>query len=169
VPYKNKETEAERHKQYYQEHKTERREWQRQYNQAHKADVIERNRQYRQEHQAEMAEGGRQYREAHKAEKAEHDKQYRLQLKLEVLKHYGNGKCACVKCGYDKSIAALSIDHINGNGAEHRRGLGIGSSWSFYGWLKKNNFPEGYQTFCMNCQWIKEIEEGRECRRILQK
>ena len=31
----------------------------------------------------------------------------------------------------------------------------------FYLWLKRNNFPEGFQTLCMNCQWLKK-EENRE-------
>jgi hypothetical protein len=57
----------------------------------------------------------------------------------------------------------LSIDHINGNGAEHRRELkrttgGSTGGHDFYRWLKNNNFPDGYQVLCMNCQFIKKIE-----------
>ena len=79
-------------------------------------------------------------------------------LKKEVLTHYGNGKCACVQCGF-ADIRALSIDHIKGNGYEHRkqktttRQGGV----SFYRWLRKNNYPPEYQTLCMNCQFIKRI------------
>lgn len=87
-------------------------------------------------------------------------KEYNIQLKMDVLSHYGNGKCACVKCGFD-DIRALSIDHINGNGRKHTRIIGGGH---FYTWLKLNNFPEGFQTLCFNCNWIKRIErrEGKE-------
>lgn len=82
----------------------------------------------------------------------------RRELKKEVLTHYGNGILACIKCGYDKSIYALSIDHINGNGNEHRRNNKEITGDHVYQWLKKNNYPEGYQTLCMNCQYIKRIE-----------
>ena len=79
-------------------------------------------------------------------------------LKEEVLTHYGNGKCACVQCGFT-DIRALSIDHIKGNGYEHRkqktttRQGGV----SFYRWLRRNGYPPEYQTLCMNCQWVKRI------------
>lgn len=75
-------------------------------------------------------------------------------MKIEVLTHYGNGKCACVVCG-EKRVACLSIDHINGDGEKHRKRIGIGGGSHFYAWLKHNNYPDGYQTLCMNCQWIK--------------
>ncbi len=77
----------------------------------------------------------------------------RLDIKSSVLTHYGGGKCACVKCGFS-DIRALSIDHIEGNGTAHRKTLKRGGL-SFYKWLVDNKLPEGYQTLCMNCQFIK--------------
>jgi hypothetical protein len=82
----------------------------------------------------------------------------RLALKVDVLTHYGNGKLVCVGCGYS-DLRALSIDHINNNGAEERQRFGGGSR--FYQYLKDNNYPEGYQTLCMNCQWVKRETYGR--------
>uniref|UniRef100_A0A6H1ZII1 Uncharacterized protein n=1 Tax=viral metagenome TaxID=1070528 RepID=A0A6H1ZII1_9ZZZZ len=79
--------------------------------------------------------------------------------KIEVLAYYGGGKVACVSCGFS-DIRALSIDHVNGNGCEHRKEVGNGIH--LYNWLVKNNYPEGYQTFCMNCQFIKRVVE-KEC------
>lgn len=76
-------------------------------------------------------------------------------LKTEVLSYYGNGKCSCVRCGY-MDIRALSIDHIDDSGHKHRR---EGKIQNIYRWLRKNNFPEGYQTLCMNCQFIKRAEK----------
>ena len=76
---------------------------------------------------------------------------YRVKVKAEVLSHYGNNVLACVKCGYNNP-KALSIDHINGGGNEHRRSL----KGNIYQWLKQTKFPEGYKTLCMNCQWEKK-------------
>ena len=71
-----------------------------------------------------------------------------LKTKLQVLTHYGKGKLACVLCGFN-NIWALSIDHINGGGHQDIHGTLL------YRRLVKENFPEGFQTLCMNCQWIK--------------
>ena len=117
----------------------------------------EQSKQYYQARRAEKIEKVKQYNHLHKVVRTEHYWQYRTQLKLEVLTHYGNGKCACVQCGFD-DILALSIDHINGNGNEHRRVLGTTGGRPFYVWLKKNNYPEGYRTLCMNCQYIKRFK-----------
>ena len=83
--------------------------------------------------------------------------QWYLKKKLEILSHYSNGTLKCASCGFD-DIRALSIDHINGGGAPHRRMTGN----DIYGWLKRNGFPEGYQVLCMNCQLIKR-QVNREC------
>jgi hypothetical protein len=84
-------------------------------------------------------------------------KKYRQKLKLEIFTHYGGNppKCAC--CG-ETIIDFLSIDHINNDGAKHRKEEGLG--YQFYRWLKNNNFPEGYQVLCMNCQFGKRINNG---------
>jgi len=86
---------------------------------------------------------------------AARDHKQRLQLKREVLTFYGNGICACVKCGF-ADMKALCIDHINDNGATERKALGTSSSGSFYKYLRRNSFPLGYQTLCANCNQIKE-------------
>jgi len=78
---------------------------------------------------------------------------YHERLKKQALEHYGNGKIACVKCGFD-DIRALSIDHINAGGYQHKKKLKR-EGQNFYRWLISNSYPEGYQTLCMNCQWIK--------------
>ena len=78
-------------------------------------------------------------------------------LKTEVLTHYGGGKLACVRCGF-LDIRALSLDHIHGGGRKERGN----SSQSFYNRLKREGYPEGYQTLCMNCQFIKSEEKGEK-------
>ena len=93
----------------------------------------------------------------HKQELLPIIRQKKWTLKQEVLTHYGNGKCACVKCGFD-DLRALSIDHILGEGNTLRKRIGSLGGISFYRMLRKEGYPQGYQTLCMNCQFIKRIE-----------
>ena len=67
-------------------------------------------------------------------------------LKKEVMAAYGN-KCEC--CG-EKHIEFLTIDHVNGDGAEHRARLGKGRK--IYADIKKQGFPKDkYRCLCLNC------------------
>lgn len=86
-------------------------------------------------------------------------------LKIEVFARYSNNDIKCSKCGFT-DLRALSIDHINGGGCIHRKSIkpcSMGSSM-FYRWLKKNDFPEGCQILCMNCQFIKRSENNEHRR-----
>ena len=90
------------------------------------------------------------------------DKDSKQGLKLEVLTHYGVGGCTCVNCGFS-DIRALCIDHIEArvkiNRLEKRR-----AGNSLYRWLRDNKYPKGFQTLCMNCNFIKSQENNE--RRI---
>lgn len=67
-------------------------------------------------------------------------------LKLEIIKEYG-GQCDC--CG-EQHFEFLTIDHINGDGAEHRSRCGKGRR--VYADLKKLGFPkDGFRLLCLNC------------------
>lgn len=72
-----------------------------------------------------------------------------------VFDHYG-WSCAC--CGTTKR---LSIDHVNGDGPEHRAQIGTGSSY-LYRWLIANGFPGGFQVLCGWCNHSKA--DGLQCR-----
>jgi len=76
--------------------------------------------------------------------------------KLSTISHYG-GQCAI--CG-ETNPSFLCIDHINNDGAEHRK-LGIKGS-KFYRWVIKNDFPTGFQVLCWNHNWLKNIEHRNE-------
>ena len=68
------------------------------------------------------------------------------QLKQEVISAYG-GKCEC--CG-ESHIEFMTIDHIHGDGAEHRARCGKGRK--IYADIKKQGFPKDkYRCLCLNC------------------
>jgi hypothetical protein len=102
------------------------------------------------------------YREKNNEHLAEITRGSRLRLKREVLSHYSRGKVVWARYGYS-DVRALGLDHVNGGGAEQRR-LGFAGN-GFYLWLKKNRFPEGLQVLCMNCNWLKRVENN-ELKRL---
>ena len=74
------------------------------------------------------------------------------QLKEEAFSIYGE-RC---KCCNEKIFEFLTIDHINGNGSTHVRKNGSKiTGMALYSWLKKNNYPNGFQTLCWNCNCAK--------------
>jgi hypothetical protein len=61
-----------------------------------------------------------------------------------ALKHYGT---TCNYCG-QSDPAYLTIDHINGGGVQFRK---TASFDTMPNWLRRNNYPDGFQTLCFNC------------------
>jgi hypothetical protein len=93
-----------------------------------------------------------------RAAEAAKTKRLQAQLRDQVFTAYGGYKCAC--CGETERMF-LSIDHINNDGnVERKSGAYRGSGNAFYGWLRKNGFPPGYQVLCMNCQVGKHKNGG---------
>ena len=76
----------------------------------------------------------------------------RERLRTEVLAHYGD---ACTCCG-ERRPEFLTMDHINGDGAAHRREINSKGGVHFYHWIIKNDFPAFLQILCMNCNCAKE-------------
>ena len=72
-------------------------------------------------------------------------------LRDKVFDYYGR-ECSCCD---EKEGKFLSIDHINGGGNKHRKEIGRRGGNNFYRWLKKNNFPDGFQVLCYNCNFSK--------------
>lgn len=75
-------------------------------------------------------------------------------LKDAAYAAYGGYRCSC--CG-ETTEAFLSIDHVNNDGAEHRRQV---DRRKIYKWLAKNGYPEGFQVLCMNCNFGKARNGG---------
>lgn len=82
-------------------------------------------------------------------------RRYKEKERLKILKHYSGDPPRCACCG-EKELAFLTIDHIKGGGNKHKKRIGKGIL--FYRWLKRNNYPKGFQVLCMNCNWGKYIK-----------
>jgi len=71
-----------------------------------------------------------------------------ISLKEKIYKEYGE---YCKNCGCS-NYSFLTIDHINNDGAKHRKEIGS----YIYSWLLKNSFPkDNFQILCYNCNYIK--------------
>lgn len=74
-----------------------------------------------------------------------------------VLDHYGR---KCAYCGDDRELF-LTIDHVNNDGAEHRRQMygnsRTGSGSPVYQWLRTKGYPPEFQVLCFNCNSAKAI------------
>lgn len=92
-------------------------------------------------------------------------------IRLEILTYYSSKKYPVCKCCGERGIDFLCIDHTKGNGAAHRREIGmaqgvgiqkhkvnIGGNGLGY-WLKKNGFPRGFQVLCYNCNMGKKANK----------
>jgi hypothetical protein len=100
-------------------------------------------------------EYSRRYRAAHPeyAERQREQQSKRRSRQREaVFDHYGR-VCAC--CGTAEN---LTIDHPDGDGADHRIelwGSQRGGGTAMYLWLAAQGFPDGYQVLCMRCNQSK--------------
>lgn len=89
--------------------------------------------------------------------------------KLEALTHYGKGgKLRCCARGCKVcDIDILTLDHINDNGAEHRRSVkGNLKGKAIYAWARRVSYPKGFQTLCANHQLKKFMQQMR--RRMIK-
>ena len=104
------------------------------------------DKRYYQEHKDKILANTNAYYWAHR----NHRKAQRVAYKIAVFQAYGGPVCVC--CG-ETHQEFLSIDHIHGNGASHRRQLRTGSGSRFYVWLHKQHYPAGFRVLCMNCNF----------------
>lgn len=90
---------------------------------------------------------------------------YRMKLKMEVMRLYSDPVC-CVRCSF-AVLDGLVLDHINNDGATHRKeaklaGRNSGMGSRIYEHIRKNGKIEGLQVLCANCNTIKQLRYWRE-------
>ncbi len=95
-------------------------------------------------------------KELQSAKYERHGHKYRRQMKTKreerralVLKHYGGDPPKCAICSSDV-YDTLCIDHTEGGGNKHRAELKRKTD-SFYRWLIKQGYPDGFRVLCHNC------------------
>lgn len=111
----------------------------------------DKNARYRAENQPQIKKTNKEYRSSEHGRNKAVD--YKTDVKIKVFSHYCGGEIRC-KCGCT-DMRSLTVDHINGGGEKHRKTINVSGSYHMCLWLRKNEYPEGYQILCMNCQWEK--------------
>jgi hypothetical protein len=86
----------------------------------------------------------------------EQRKEAHRKQRLAALRAYSSETPACVCCG-EQMLVFLSLDHINGGGGKQRKETGGGG---FYTWLRRHNYPAGFQVLCHNCNLGRQINGG---------
>jgi len=72
------------------------------------------------------------------------------------IENYG-GRCKC--CGISNQ-KYLQLDHVNNDGAVHRKELSGKRGGNIYFWAVKNNYPDRLQLLCANCHQAKTLFGG---------
>lgn len=114
----------------------------------------EREKEYHKEY-------NKKYYPQHRSKTLQAGYRNRERIRLEALSRYSiRGVIRCARCG-NANIDVLVIDHIEDGGNAHRRA--VGKRCLNY-WLRDNNYPEGFQVLCSNCNLQKEVKRRREQR-----
>ena len=123
----------------------------------HKERIKKVNAAYRRAHVDQYRAYGRKHDQAHRLTKRRTTNKRRRRNKIAALTYYGkDGRMQCCwrKC-LIRDIDMLSIDHINNDGARHRKKKNR-DGVHIYCWLVRMKFPDGFQTLCFNHQMKKE-------------
>ncbi len=130
-----------------------------------------------QEYKESRKEYLKQWRADNKEKKDLIQKRSMYNVRLKVMQHYSGLEIPECRCCGENTFGFLQFDHINGDGADHRRELGMSGGSveqakregrkallggnNFPYWLIKNDFPEGFQILCANCNTGKGT--GKHC------
>lgn len=108
----------------------------------------------------------KQWRDKNPDKRREIVRRHDEHLKNAVINVLTDGEGTCRWCGQgDQDV--LTIDHINDDGAKHRKEFG-GRAFggrALYNWMVQNDYPPGFQVLCFNCNVKKEIVRRRSARK----
>ena len=79
------------------------------------------------------------------------------QDRYQALLHYSGGDIACACCG-ERHVEFLGLDHVNDDGAVHRRAINRRGGSGFYSWLRTTSYS--YQDLvgaCHNCNMARAM------------
>ena len=123
----------------------------------------ERARQWRALNPEAKAAADAARRKAKRTEFLAYLREYNKRNRLLVLAAYG-GACACCS---ERRPEFLALDHIYGDGAEHRKATGLLGT-QLVNWLIKNGMPRGqFQILCHNCNTAKG--KDRTCPHVIER
>jgi hypothetical protein len=157
-----------------------------------KPEVIARRREYQRSPEAKAKRRERQQDPERKAKEQSRKKEYynkpenkikiasrdkvtRQNLRSEVCSHYSKihsnsniPTCRC--CGLNSNIEFLALDHIAGrkemDSEPELVKLGYSSEMTglnLLRWIKRNDFPDGFQVLCHNCNFAKGQSKDNKC------
>lgn len=87
----------------------------------------------------------------------DHRKARFRQDRYDALHHYSGGDICCSCCG-ERHIEFLGLDHVNDDGAAHRRSLGVDGGRSFYSWLRLTGYTYvALAVACHNCNMARAM------------
>ena len=72
-------------------------------------------------------------------------------LRLAVLTHYSTGETPECACCREDTLVFLTLDHVDGGGAEARRKANSRGGTDYYRRLRRAGYPSGYRVLCWNC------------------
>lgn len=109
-------------------------------------------------------EACRRSREKHGDAMRKRRREWSYRLRDIVFAHYGGYLCVC--CG-ETEKSMLTLDHINNDGAKHRRSEPA-MRWAahMYAWLIRQKFPPLFQVLCYNCNISKFRNSGTCAHRL---
>lgn len=138
-------------KRYYADTKEKRKQAAHLYYIENKDELELKRKEYCKNNKQKIINKGRRQYAANKTSTNRRHKSHYHKIKNIVFTHYGY---ECTWCGdTDKDI--LSIDHIDNSGGVHRKQLKSEGFGTIYQYLLAKNFPQGFQTLCILCNFYK--------------
>ncbi len=89
---------------------------------------------------------------------AKHCRKNVIKVRLEAIRVYSNGEMRCACCG-ESNVGFLTLDHVNNDGAAHRKRAAGGSlAWK----LRRLGWPKDppIQVLCYNCNCGRQYNAG---------